>query len=212
MNKVITFYLSRIIGNKVYSNLNNPIGKIKDLIVQTGIIRPKVVAISIKTSDGIINVDFSKIEILKENGQYVLRCYELKEISLDREDFISLARYIMDRQIVDINGKKIVRVNDIRLDTSEKGTYLVAVDVGFEGLFRRLGIAKQLKMMLNYFGSSIPSYLILWDDVEEVDFGHSGIKLSKEQSNINRFSPSDLSYMVRDLDRDVQIAMLSSAR
>ena len=53
--------------------------------------------------------------------------------------FLYLARNMQDRQIVDTDGRKVVRVNDLRLAIASSGIYLIAVDVGLEGLLRRLG-------------------------------------------------------------------------
>ena len=53
---------------------------------------------------------------------------------------ILLRADLMDKQIVDIDGRKVVRVNDLRLDEVEGSLRLVAVDVGAAGLLRRLGI------------------------------------------------------------------------
>jgi CBS domain-containing protein/sporulation protein YlmC with PRC-barrel domain len=205
-----TFYFSRIVGNNVYSDSGKSIGKLKDLVVELGFIRPKVVGIALKTQSGIRTVGFESFRIEKQKGQYVLKCFNLKDINIDNEKTLSIGKYVLDRQIVDMNGRKLVRVNDIRLAILAEGTYLVAVDVGFEGLLRRLGIAKPLKRLMRPFGINIPSHHILWDEVETVDFGHAGIKLSKDYSNLSRLHPSDLADIIEDLDRNTQIAVFSS--
>jgi Mg2+ transporter MgtE len=90
------------------------------------------------------------------------------------------------------------------------GTYMVAVDVGMQGFFRRLGIAKPMMTFLKLFKATIPSHLIPWDEVETVDTGHSGIRLSKEQSNLSMLHPSDLADIIEELDRNAQLAVFSS--
>jgi Mg/Co/Ni transporter MgtE len=87
---------------------------------------------------------------------------------------------------------------------------MIAVDVGLEGLLRRLGFAKPLKVLLKRFGKNIPSRLILWDDVEAVDAGHSGIKLTKESAKIATMHPSDLADIIEDLDNNSQATLFAS--
>ncbi len=210
MVKVSTFYFSRIFGNKVYSPSGSTIGKLMDLVVEVDYKRPKVSAVRLKTSGGMLTLDYSRFTIEKTLGQYRIQCSDLVDYPLDGKNILYLSKNIQDRQIIDMNGRKLVRVNDLRLSTLANGTYLIAVDVGFEGLLRRLGVAKPLKILLKPFGGSLPSRMILWDDVEAVDFGHAGIRLSKDYSNLEKLHPSDLADIIEDMDRNTQIAVMSS--
>ena len=210
MTLVSTFYFSRIIGNKVYSQSGNQIGKLKDLVVDVNFARPKVVAAKITTAEGVLTVDFSYFKIEKPGGQYRLQCSELKDLNLDGKTVFYLSKNILDMQIIDMDGRKLVRVNDLRLAALAKGTYLIAADVGLEGLLRRLSIAKPIKKLLKPFGITLPSHLILWDEVETVDFGRAAIKLSKDYSNLEKLHPSDLADIIEDMDRNTQLALLSS--
>ncbi len=210
MVSVTTFYLSRLIGSKVISDSKNVIGKIRDLIVDLDFIRPRVVAVKIKTGMDTRVVDFSNFNITKEHGQYIIKCSSLRDYVSQKDNLMSVAKNILDRQIVDIDGKKLVRVNDLRFAALSTGTYLIAVDVGLEGLLRRLGFAKSLKKLLNFLGKSIPSRLMLWDDVETVDLSHSGIKLSKEYSKLATLHPSDLADIMEDLDKHNQVKIFAS--
>ena len=210
MNSVSTFYYSRILDNKVITDTGIIIGKIKDLVVDVSFTRPKVIGLRVKTAKGIEILDFSQIKISKVKGQYVLECSNIKIIPGINENSLSLSKNILDRQIVDTNGRKVERVNDLKLAVLEQETYLVAVDVGFEGLLRRLGVAKLSNWLIKPFGINLPSHYILWDEVATVDFGQAGIKLSKEQSNLSKLHPSDLADIIEDLDRNTQISIFAS--
>lgn len=208
MYTVTNFYLSRILGRRVYyAKDDSVIGRISDLIVDRSFQRPKVVAIKLRS--GIV-LDSSTIEITKDGRQYILVCREIRDVSLNKDNVLYLAKNIQDKQIVDMDGRKVVRVNDVRLAVVKDGTYMIAVDVGLEGLLRRLGIAKPLKMLLHVFGKSIPSRMILWDDVEAVDAGNSGIKLTKESAKIATLHPSDLADIIEDLDKNSQASLFAS--
>ena len=210
MVSIRTFYLSRIIGQYLYFDNDSRIGKIQDIVVSLNFMRPKVVALQVRTKHGSQLIDFDKVRITKEDGQYTMHCSELVTYTPDASACKPLKKTVLDRQIVDINGRKVVRVNDLRLAVLEDGTYLIAVDVGMEGLLRRLGVAKLLVCLLKPFGVSVPNHLILWDEVETVDTGRTGIRLSSEVSNIGRLHPSDVADIIDSLDRNAQMAVFRS--
>ena len=61
-----------------------------------------------------------------------------------------LGEAMLDQQIVDINGRKVVRVNDIRMVSIPDGIFAIAVDVGIEGLLRRIGIVKPIRFIFGF--------------------------------------------------------------
>jgi len=205
-----TFYLSRIIGNKIYSNDNNLMGRLLDLVIDMSSIKPKVVAAKVKFEGKIRIIDYSYFTIMKQKGQYLLKCGYVKDVVPAHDNSLFLSKNVLDRQIVDMDGRKVVRVNDVRLATISEGTYAVAVDVGVEGLLRRLGVAKPLDAILKPFGKSIPCKLILWDEIETIDFSYTGIKLSKAYSKLSTLVPSELADIIEDLDRKMQIEVFTS--
>ncbi len=212
MAKVTTFYFSRVVGRKTVNDSGKKIGKIKDLIVEfdESFIRPNIIGVQLRTREGLRIVDFSDFYVEKIDGQYVFVCNEIKDLDIENRETLFVGKSIQDRQLVDMDGRKLVRVNDVRLAILANGTYMVAVDVGLQGFFRRLGIAKPLTKLLKLFKASIPSHLILWEDVEAVDIGHAGIKLSKGQSNLSTLHPSDLADIIEELDRNTQLAVFAS--
>jgi magnesium transporter len=210
MTVLQTFYFSRFVGKKVYSDSGKVIGKVKDLIANFEGVRPKIIAIELKIDQSSQIIDFSNFKIEKFKKQYRLTCPELREFNLEGHDTMFIGKQIQDRQVVDIDGRKLVRVNDVRMAMISRGAFLIAVDVGLQGLLRRLGIAKPITALLKVFKTSIPNKFILWEDVETVGFGHAGIKLSKDYSNLSKLHPSDLADIMEELDRNTQIAIFAS--
>lgn len=220
MTSLKTFYLSRILGCKVIGADQKVIGKIKDLLVDTDTsflnnpgdsVRPRVKGIKIKTSKGIAVYDISFFEIFKEHKHITVICHNLVELShTDKEQGLFLADIILDKQIVDLNGRKLVRVNDVRIVSIPLGTFAIAVDVGVEGLLRRIGVVRQVKWTFSKFGLTVPSKFILWDDVEAIDFSNFNIKLSKTSSKLNTLHPSDLADIIEDLSQQNAASVFSS--
>ena len=103
-----------------------------------------------------------------------------------------------------------MRVNDVRLVSLANGTFAVAVDIGIEGLLRRIGIAKPIKFGLSVIGSNIPSKFILWEDLEAIDFSNLNIKLSKTYKKLQTLHPSDLADIIEDLGRKASAEVFSA--
>ena len=219
MTSQITFYLSQILGKNYISENGTVLGKIKDFLIdqsslpgkESEPVRPRVVAIKVKKGNEIRMLDFSAFEIKKIRRKLRITCLEVHDIYPDSyPNSLWLAEMILDKQIVDINGRKLVRANDIRLVMIPAGTYAIAVDVGVEGLLRRIGIDKPVQTILDPFKADIPGKFILWDDIAAVDFSNSSIKLSTSISRLNTLHPSDLADIIEELDKATRTYLFAS--
>lgn len=195
----VSFYLSRILGNKVYNDQKELIGKLIDIEITEDIKNPQVMSFKIKNNKKIKYIDAKYVNIHEEKGQYVIICSRVKEITKAKDTF-SLVKYILDKQIIDINGRKVVRVNDIKLAALDGGIYALAVDIGMDGLLRRIGMAKPLKLFLNNFHREVSNKLLLWDNVATILPSNDNIVLSKSHERLSTMHPSDLADILEDFD------------
>jgi CBS domain-containing protein/sporulation protein YlmC with PRC-barrel domain len=208
MTSQITFYLSQVTGSKIYDVNGTRMGKVIDILVKTiqhsqshdEIFRPVIVGIKTKINGEIryLNFEFFKIESTKRG--FTFRCEQEEQLPESIvENCLPLVKNILDRQIVDINGRKLVRVNDIQLVSIESHIYALAVDVSTEGLFRRLGVSNMINNILDIFKQSLPTQYILWDDVETFDTTNFNIKLSHSISKLQLLHPSDLADIIEEM-------------
>ncbi|HEX2967486.1 MAG TPA: CBS domain-containing protein [Bacteroidales bacterium] len=217
MTSLTTFYLSGIIGRYAYGADGDKIGTIKDLLVNTdpsGQSDPNhqlLSGIKLKIGKEQKIYSFSSFRVSKAGERLNVTCTALIELSGDEiENGLLLVENILDKQIVDLNGRKLVRVNDIRLATVPTGTYAVAVDIGIEGLLRRIGISAPIKYLLSLFKIVLPSKFILWDDVQAIDHSNSRIKLSKSSSKLHTIHPSDLADILEDMGKKSGMSLFNS--
>ena len=208
MTAYTTFYLSGIIGKEAFDIDGDAVGVIRDLLINSIPGGPNdsgrqiVSGIKLKIGKESGFYSFQHFTVLKERERIGVICNEL--IPLPEEDVINgmlLVENILDKQIVDLNGRKLVRVNDVRLVRLTQGTYPLAVDIGIEGLLRRLGVSVFIKRLLFFFRVSIPAKFILWEDVQAIDFSNFNIKLSKSYAKLHTLHPSDLADILEDLGK-----------
>ncbi|HOU01824.1 MAG TPA: CBS domain-containing protein [Bacteroidales bacterium] len=217
MTSFTTFYLSRIIGKEAFDADGDAIGIIKDLLISavpSGQNEPeqqRVTGVKLRIRKKVSFYSFSTFRVVKAREMLNVTCSGLEELEKESiENGLLLVENILDKQIVDLNGRKLVRVNDIRLATLTTGTFAIAVDIGIDGLLRRIGISIPIKKVLSLFRISIPTKYILWDDVQAIDFSNLNIKLSKSYAKLHTLHPSDLADILEDLGKKSSTSVFSA--
>jgi len=217
MTSLTTFYLSGITGKEVFGADGDAIGVIKDLLVnavpsgQNDPNQQLITGIKLKVGRETNFYSFKTFRVVKARELISVTCSGLTPLTNDEViNGLLLVENILDKQIVDLNGRKLVRVNDVRLATLPAGTFAVAVDIGIEGLLRRIGISIPIKKILSLFRINIPAKYILWDDVQAIDFSNLNIKLSKSYAKLHTLHPSDLADILEDLGKKSSTSVFSA--
>jgi CBS domain-containing protein/sporulation protein YlmC with PRC-barrel domain len=217
MTSLTTFYLSGIIGKVAFGADGDAIGTIKDLLVNampSAVSDPNqqlVTGVRLKIRNDVRFYSFKTFLVTKAREVLNVTCTGLIELSAGEVDNgLLLVENILDKQIVDMNGRKLVRVNDVRLATLAGGTFAIAVDIGIEGLLRRIGIANFIKKILSVFKVNISTNFILWDDVQAIDHSNLNIRLSESYSRLHTLHPSDIADILEDLGKKSSMSIFSS--
>jgi len=120
------------------------------------------------------------------------------------QDPVLLERDLLDQQIIDVNGRKVVRVNDVDLLPEVEHHHFVlkiaAVDVGVRGFVRRIMKGLVPAAALRSLTNQIPPKLIPWDfvDVIETDPARR-VKLKISHDKLGKLHPADIADIVEDL-------------
>ena len=203
-------YLSQVIGRPVRDRNGEPIGKIADLIVAVGDSYPPVTGVVVETERRRIFVPWSSVDTLDASGARLRTATIDIESFHQRPDEILLRADLMDKQIVDIDGRKVVRVNDLRLDEVEGAPRLVAVDVGAAGLLRRLGLEDGFRTVARGLGRPVPERFIDWEDVDPVETSIASIKLRVPHQGLAELHPADLASIIDQLAPRDRAGVLAS--
>ena len=100
---------------------------------------------------------------------------------------------------MDIDGRRVVRVNDLRLDDVDGQLHLVAVDVGAAGLLRRLGIEGPYRIVARNLRLPTPERYIDWEDVDPVETSIASIRLRVPHAGLTELHPADLATIIDQL-------------
>ncbi len=118
---------------------------------------------------------------------------------MDSDEFL-LRDFLLDKQIVDIHGAKVVRVNDLQFLRADQKMIIVQVDVGMRGLLRRLGFEDAMLGFCKwFFDYSLKDRFIAWHYVHPLaDSGR--LRLQIPQTALASLHPADLADIIEELD------------
>lgn len=196
-------HLSELLGTQVVTN-QGPAGRVRDLIATDGAI-PSVVSAVL---DGERRVPWAA---LRRDGRR-LRLEEHAEPDAgdasDRPELRLAA--LLDRQILDARGLKVVRVNDVILSEAGGALRVTGVDVGARGYLRRLGLERLALRVADVLGYALPAAVIPWSYVASLE-GESGVRLGVDRDLLAKLRPAELADVLDALDAHDRARVLDVA-
>jgi CBS domain-containing protein len=195
-------FLSDVIKKPVFDPKGEIIGKVKDVIVVKGNPLPEVSSIIIQRKGVLYLIKWGAINIFNKRIISSFLYADAIEEYIAAEGDLLAVKDIFDKQIVDANGAKVVRVNDIKLEGYNGTAVLIAVDVGMRGILRRLGIEGKSEELLKFFNSSIASNMISWNYMQPLRPELSAIALTVPRQMLSELHPADLAELISQVSRE----------
>ena len=195
--------LTALLGMPVTDAQGQIRGKLRDIAVATGPDAGKVAGLVLKTRTGLCIVPSQEV-METPAGTLELRTVEALTPLRDQGNFLYLQQDLVDRQIIDIHGRKVVRVNDVDLEWLGHGSVhllrVAEVEVGLRGAFRRVFKGLLPRPSLERLSRRFAPRGIPWQfvDVIEVDPARR-VKLRIEHERLAEMHPSDLAEILEDL-------------
>jgi magnesium transporter len=196
--------LTSILGTPVTTVRGRLRGRLKDVAVATGADAGRVAGLVLKTRKGLEIVASQEVRWTPSGALELRSEAPLNPLHGD-ENYIFLRQDLLDRQIIDVHGRKVVRVNDVNLRwLPQKGSSeqlcVSEVEVGLRGAVRRLFTGTLPKRAIETLAAKLPSRVIPWNfvDVIEVDPARR-VKLKIEYERLAQLHPSDIADILEDL-------------
>jgi CBS domain-containing protein/sporulation protein YlmC with PRC-barrel domain len=190
-------YLSQLLNRKVYYG-KETYGKITDLAVFENYQNPSISKIVIKKDGKKITVSPSVIDL--NRNRIILKSEKTPFLPYDEKDFY-LNEDLLDKQVIDIDGKRLVRVNDVLMENNNGETKVVGIDIGFAGLFRRLGISFIIRKKTK---------ILPWQMIEAFDYQTGNVRIKLTQNNLNTLHPSELADILEEAGSKERLGIVES--
>ena len=197
-------YLSQMMGKPVVDATGEKIGTISDLAISTGEVFPRITSLAFQGPGKVpFMISWRKyVEEFDEDGiRLSVPAHDIRFSYLQPEEIL-LARDLLNRQIVDTQGMKVVRVNDLKLSISGTQLRLLGAEVGARGILRGLApwLERAVVAVAKVFGRRIDEQIIAWNYMDLLDRDLSEVQLSVTHKRLDELHPADVADILEQLD------------
>ena len=206
--------LSDLLGAAVYDPAGLRTGRVREVALCPQEDRSRVSALIVKTKSGDRLLTCPALSSVN-GGIHASTPIEQCAPCNSHEGLLLLERDLLDQQIIDVNGRKVVRVNDVEMYEEKINSHIVlkvsAVDIGARGAIRRLlkGVAPSaaVRVLLK----KIPPRMIPWDFVDLIETDPARrVKLKISNERLAKLHPADLADIIEDLAPDEREAVFET--
>ena len=209
-----TLPLSELLGATVYGPTGAATGRVREVTLAPQEDRDRIASFIVKTKTGNRVLPFSSVSAIDADIHTTTNPAEWPAAN-GAEGLFLLERDLLDQQVIDVHGRKVVRVNDVELQinsVTEAGQTrailrVCSVDIGARGAIRRLlrGLPQAaLQLLLQ----KIPPRTIPWTFVDLIETDPARrIKLKISHEGLATLHPADIADIVEDLAPDEREAV-----
>jgi len=206
MQKATEVYISSVLNKKTINPAGVVVGKLWDVAIAPGEALPVVTGLLVKGGSRVFTVPWQKVVLFNPLVVSISGDIDDYPVCEETSDAILLKRDVLDKQIVDVNGAKVVRVNDIKLVPYNGFICLFSVDIGFRGLLRRLGY----EWFWSHIQKDISHHEIGWQFVSPLGSNAAALTLSMARDQMAEMHPADLAEIIANIPLGTVHGVLTS--
>lgn len=203
-------YLSAMIGRRIVTQSGRAAGRVADVVVSPKAKFPTVQGLIARQPRGGAEkrsyIPWDRVAELKQD-RVVVKAVDAEVAP--REGDIFLYRDLLDKQIVDMDGYRIVRVSDIRIAKSGGELRVIGADVGVLAILRRLGLHPLAARLKSERSSIFRDRIIPWNLISPTGPMPYDVRLSVPYREFLQIHPSDLADIVEQLPEDQRPKILA---
>lgn len=189
-------YISELLNNQITDSSDAVVGKLQDIMIspRPGTFAP-LESLVIKAKDGqTMFVPYESVANFTSSQISLKNLFnKIAATAIPEGQHIYLKKEVLDKQIVDVAGTRVVRVNDLRIGIFENKMCVLGIDPSFRGLLRRMGFADL------FLGKIFKVRLIDWRQAKLLD-GSAPLQLNTAAETLSHLHPADLANIVEELD------------
>ena len=209
-----TLALSELLGSTVYDATGAASGRVREVAVAPQEDRTKIAVLIVKTASGNRLLPLTAVSAINGGVRTSTSATEWRNAD-GAEGLLLLSRDLLDQQVIDVHGRKVVRVNDIDFyQETVLGRPLLkveGVDVGPRGALRRLLKGIVPSQALHALLLRVPQREIPWDFVDLIETDPARrVKLKISHERLAKLHPADIADIVEDLAPDEREAVFET--
>lgn len=209
-----TLALTELLGAPVIDSAGQTCGRVRELALAPQEDRVRISLLIVKTRAGDRILPLQSVASIND-GVRASNPLANWQASVGTEGLFLLERDLLDQQVIDVHGRKVVRVNDVDLHQESAGNRAVlkvaSVDVGARGAVRRLLKGVIPVGALHLLLKQIPPRSIPWDFVDLIETDPARrVKLKISHERLAKLHPADIADIVEDLAPDEREAVFET--
>jgi sporulation protein YlmC with PRC-barrel domain/CBS domain-containing protein len=209
-----TLALTELLGAPVIDSAGQSCGRVREVALAPGEDRVKISLLIVKTKGGDRVLPLQSVASI-DGGIKASSVLADWKATNGTEGLFLLERDLLDQQVIDVHGRKVVRVNDVDLHKDSVGNRAVlkvgSVDVGARGAVRRLLKGVVPAGALHLLLTQIPPRSIPWDFVDLIETDPARrIKLKISHERLAKLHPADIADIVEELAPDEREAVFET--
>src|SRR6266478_4198163 len=206
--------LTELLGEPVFDLGGSRCGRVRELALAPQEDHARIAVVIVRTKTGDRLLPFSSVTSVN-GGIRAATSSEEWLLGETGEGLLLLSRDLLDQQVIDVFGRKVVRVNDVDLHHESVASRLVlkvgSVDVGPRGAVRRLLKGVVPLVALRALLRQIPPRSIPWDFVDLIETDPARrVKLKISHERLAKLHPADIADIVEDLAPDEREAVFET--
>jgi len=189
-------YFSELFNKQVATDKGKILGQLKDLFLLYGEIPTlTILAVEDKDSRKLIPLSF-----LKKINHTLTVAHDYEAVE-QTESELSVAGNLLDRQVIDLKGDKVVRINDVIISESPN-YYISGIDISFWGVLRRLGLLKPVINILRQLKITVLQEALSWGEIQNLELMQGKIQLKVKEEKLAKIRPEDLADYLQTTNID----------
>jgi magnesium transporter len=206
------FFLSDILGHAVLDSADRKVGVLHDVVAHMGPSFPVVTKVRVRVrrrgmeKPRLQFVSWSEV-LGMEGPNLILRTSLPAEERQLHERELLLWKNVLDKQMVDVSGRKVVRVNDVVLGTIGRTARVTGVAIGGAAMLRRLGFLRFARLLPFW---KLRDTVVPWESVVPLDYTATNVQLNVQMERLAKLRTADLAQILSEMSRSEQSMVLDS--
>jgi magnesium transporter len=206
------FFLSEILGHAVLDSEDRKVGVLHDVVAHMGPSFPIVTKVRVRvrrrgmTKPRLQYVKWSEV-LGMEGPNLILKSALLTEdLPLHQRELL-LWKNVLDKQMVDVSGRKVVRVNDVVLGTIDRTARVTGVAIGGAAVLRRLGLLRFARLLPWW---KLRDTVVPWESVVPLDYTATNVQLNVQMERLSKLRTADLAQILSEMSHSERSMVLDS--
>ena len=179
-------FFSELIGRKVLIDEKRYVGRLRDVLFLNED-TPKITKIIVQSDTHHLH-EIPILSVKRSNGHVTVT---RSPNGTPNKNELSAGKTLLDQQIIDLVGNKVVRVNDVVIQDTAQMT-ISGIDIGILGIFRRIGLEAVVQKTTKLFNFEIPMQLLSWGDILNLELEQGQIQIKQREEKLAKIHEEDL--------------------